>query len=349
MRSLIEKYSKHLSPALREQVDADLLVTALGQGTEAQWPRLEPIVKTCLESDDPKIGQRLMDAYMKANAGLGRKMAALLAPRWRDVATAPSTGPEKAAAFRKFLNMDGKEPSVAAAYRLLLSPIGDADEAVSLDVLKVLLGDSKALKAEETEVLIEALSDGQRRTNVRCFAVDHLGEGRHAARAIPALVGVLREKADAKLLSLSIKALVRIGDKGQDVLNALLGLATSAEEATIRLESLQVLKQLEPSALSTARIVERWPAEKSSSVRQALGMLLQSRLALLQPEQMKELLPLLRHTDVDLVVEGLKVVLAKKEAAAEVAAEVANLLKRDEATVRKASCGRSASSGLRHQ
>ena len=76
---------------------------------------------------------------------------------------------------------------------------------------------------------------------------------------------------------------------------------------------------------------------ESSSVRQEFGKLLQSRLALSKPEQMKELLRLLRHKDADLVVVGLKVVQAKKEDAADLAPEVADLLEDNRPKVREAS------------
>ena len=78
---LIEQFPKHLPLALRNKVDADLLVTGLGKGNAALWPKLEPIVKTCLASDDAAIRLKLIDAYTKANAELGGKMAVLLAPK----------------------------------------------------------------------------------------------------------------------------------------------------------------------------------------------------------------------------------------------------------------------------
>ena len=152
--------------------------------------------------------------------------------------------------MKSFLNIDpNKKTSRAPAFRLLLNPVGAADEEISLGVFKTLLDESDPLTSEEMDVLAEAVRDVKRRTSVRCFAVNNLGEGEHVARAVPALVDVLREKGDVKLLSLSIKALGRIGDKRQDVLTPLLALAMSAAKEEIRLESLQVLEQLEPSAL----------------------------------------------------------------------------------------------------
>ncbi len=104
------------------------------------------------------------------------------------------------------------------------------------------------------------------------------------------------------------------------------------------MDALQALGSATNKALPNLSklLLDYWVMEKAPAVRQALGELLQSRLALLKPEQMKELLPLLRHKDPDIVVVGLKVVLAKKEAAAEVAAEVTNLLEHDNAEVRAA-------------
>ena len=77
--------------------------------------------------------------------------------------------------------------------------------------------------------------------------------------------------------------------------------------------------------------------EKDADVQKALDNLLKSRLAMLKREQMREqLLPLLRHKNADIVLVGLKVVRDSKEKAADVAAEVADLLKGDNAkTVRE--------------
>ncbi len=332
---LIEKFPQHLPQALRNKVDADLLVIGLGKGNAALWPKLEPICKTCLASTDAAIRPKLIDAYTKANAELGGKMAVLLAPKWA-AASAKLTPDKQVAALNKFLNIDflnidpDKKTSRVPAFQLLLNPARAADEEISLGVFKTLLGESNPLTAEEMDVLAEAVRDVKRRTSVRCFAVVNLGEGEHVARGVPALVDVLREKGDVKLLSLSLKALGRISDKRMDVLTALLALAMSDAKEAVRVESLQVLDQLEPSALSTKQILERWPAEKSSIVRQELGELLKSRLVQSKPEQMKEsLLPVLRRKETDIVVVGLKVVQAKGEDAADVAAEVADLFEND--------------------
>ncbi|MGH7169315.1 MAG: hypothetical protein ACRELG_03450, partial [Gemmataceae bacterium] len=239
----------------------------------------------------------------------------------------------KAFAIMKTLGPTARAP----ALRLLLNPNGDADEEASLGVLKKLLDGADPLPAGEIDVLAEAMRDVKRRIKVRCFAVENLGKGEQAARAIPALLAVLREKGDAKLLTLSIKALGRIGDTRKDVLTSLWTVATSAAEEENRLESLQVLDDLDSSALSVVQIVQRWPAETSSSVRQKLAKMLHSRIDMLKPEKLKEqLLPLLQDKDPEIVLEGLKVVQARKQEAAVVAVEVAALLKRDAAEVREA-------------
>lgn len=266
----------------------------------------------------------LKDLGEKARAALGVLVGAM---KHRDLEVR-----SEAIALLKPLGPTAAPP----ALRLLLNPSGDEDEEASLAVLKLLLGESKSLTAEETDALIETLHDGKRRPRMRCFAVENLGKSEQAARAVPALLDVLQEKSDGKLLSLSIKALSRIGGKRKEVVTALLTLSRSAEEEGIRLESLQALEQLDPSALSAAQILERWTAETSSGVKQELDKMLRSRLALLKRDRMEELRPLLRHKDRDIVLVGLNAVQVHKEEAAAVVLEVANLLDHDADTVREA-------------
>jgi hypothetical protein len=214
------------------------------------------------------------------------------------------------------------------AFRLLLNPVNDADEEASLGVLKALLDEAGRLAPEEADVLAEALRDGKRRDGVRYFAADRLGAREQAARAVPALVDVLRQKGNVKLLTLSIRALARIGDRRQEVLTSLVTLATSAGEEEVRLESLRTLEQLGSSTLTTAQVLERWNTEKGrGSVRQVLARLLKARLEALKAEQMKELLLPLGHEAEEIVLVGLEVVRDRKGDAAEVAVEVARLLK----------------------
>jgi HEAT repeat protein len=98
-------------------------------------------------------------------------------------------------------------------------------------------------------------------------------------------------------------------------LNALQALGSAADKARPNL---------------TPRLLDHWGLEKDPSVRQALGKVLHSRLAMLKPDDLKQQIPrLLRDKDTDLVAVGLNVVIAKKDAAAVVAGEVADLLKPD--------------------
>jgi HEAT repeat protein len=221
-------------------------------------------------------------------------------------------------------------------FRPLLNPAGDAEAGAVRDALGALLELGPAT-SDEIDVPMEALADGKRRIWVRCFAADLLAEaGPQGAPAVPVLLGVLQDNSDVTLFARSIRALGRIGDRRPEVLARLASAALSHREEKIRLESLQVLKRLDPAFLSIAQILERWTAEKGTSVQPALAELLGTRLAKLKPEAMTELRPLLRHKDPTLVRMGLKVVQDRKEGAASVAAEVAALLEHSEAGVRGA-------------
>jgi hypothetical protein len=224
----------------------------------------------------------------------------------------------------------------ALAFQALLNPADDAEVQAVRGALTALLK-LGPLTAEEIDVPTEVLADSARRSWVRCLAADLLGEaGKQAAGSVPVLVAVLQEKNDAAVMVRSIRALRQIGDRRAEVLTALVNAATSHSEERIRLEAVGALKQLDPSALSTAQVLELWGAENAASVRTALLELLEARLATLEAGQMSELLPLLRHNDPEIVQMGLNVVRDRKAAAAAVTAEVMDLLARDEARMREA-------------
>src|SRR5262249_6587907 len=81
MRGLwIDKFPQYLSPAFRVVIDVDLIAEGLSRGDDA-WPKLEPILKTCLESDDVPTGQRIAALYEKAAPAVAAKMEGLLATK----------------------------------------------------------------------------------------------------------------------------------------------------------------------------------------------------------------------------------------------------------------------------
>jgi succinate dehydrogenase flavin-adding protein (antitoxin of CptAB toxin-antitoxin module) len=229
-----------------------------------------------------------------------------------------------------------KPPARAKAFQVLLNPTSDADEQASLVVFKTLLGESSALTSDEINALAECLRETKRRTTMRCFAVENLGEGADVVQAVPALVAVLRQTGDVKLLMLVLKKLESIGDHRKEVGTALRKVATTAGQEEVRRRALEVLEHLDPSSFSAAQLVQRWTEENSDRVKQTLDKMLYSRIARLMPGQMKQLLPILRRKESEIVLIGLQVVQERKEDAADVAAEVVDLLKREDPSVRKA-------------
>jgi hypothetical protein len=221
-------------------------------------------------------------------------------------------------------------------FRPLLHPPADADWEAVRAALAALV-ELRPLTRDEIDAAAEALADVKRRAWLRCFAADLLKEaGPPAARAVPVLVTVLVESREPALPLRAIEALSRIGDTRKGVVTALETAATSHRDEKVRLEALQALKQLSPSALSTAQILERWVAEKGTSVRPAVADLLEARLTSLKPEDLSELRDTLKYKDREIVLKGLNVVRARKEEAAALAVEVVNLLTREEPEVREA-------------
>jgi hypothetical protein len=113
------------------------------------------------------------------------------------------------------------------------------------------------------------------------------------------------------------------------------------DDATVRGAAVAALEALGPAAPKvlpklTRLLLDRRAAEKDGAVRQALAGLLDARLAALRPDEMAELVPVLRHKDPEIVQAGLRVVRDRKEDAADVAVEVAALLEHDDDGVRAA-------------
>ncbi len=75
---LIDLFPEYLPPVFRAPIDVDLIAIGLPKGDDA-WPKLEPILKTCLESTDPDIKKRLADLQQKADPAVAQKMDALKA------------------------------------------------------------------------------------------------------------------------------------------------------------------------------------------------------------------------------------------------------------------------------
>jgi hypothetical protein len=111
--AVLEKFPQHLARPLRDNVDVGLVTAGLSQGAGA-WPRLAPILKTCLESDERSIGWRIAGLYEQAGPDLARMMEEVLAARWKAVANPKLQHADKVAAIRKRL----VTPKISPAQRL---------------------------------------------------------------------------------------------------------------------------------------------------------------------------------------------------------------------------------------
>jgi hypothetical protein len=114
---LVGKVPQHLSAGFRNQVDMDLVALGLAGGKGA-WPKLAPILKACLESTDPSIGQRIADVYEQASPELAQQMDKLLAERWKTSANPQLKHADKVAAIRKNLVAAAKTAKISPAQRL---------------------------------------------------------------------------------------------------------------------------------------------------------------------------------------------------------------------------------------
>ena len=202
------------------------------------------------------------------------------------------------------------------AFRILLAA-SDADEVAGAAALEALYEQGK-LTAGEIDLLNEAAGDEKRRQFIRYFAVMRLGEeGDKAVKAVPTLIRVLDNEKDAKLLTHSIEALRRIGNKEKQTLAALLRLAQSQAPERVRLASLDALNRLDPSAFSIIQMLERTAPGKEANGKVLLRIkqLLDARLESLKTDEMIELQPVLRHKDAGFIEVGLDLVIRKKNAA----------------------------------
>ncbi|GEM_PF-429222 len=118
MRALLmKKFPQHLAPAFREEFDVDLIAVGLSKGTDA-WPKLEPILQSCLESNNLAIGLKIVDCYEQANPDLARKMERLLAAKWKAAANDKLTHAEKVAAIRTSLVGAAASAKISPAERV---------------------------------------------------------------------------------------------------------------------------------------------------------------------------------------------------------------------------------------
>jgi predicted Zn finger-like uncharacterized protein len=222
-------------------------------------------------------------------------------------------------------------PAKRAAFKPLLTAAADRDDDISRAAVGTLAKLGPFNSNEDLDVLVQALSDGAARLEVRSFAAKKLGEmGRAADRAVPDLRRVLQDDRNgrATLKIDTLASLTLIGNKEPETFKALAELADSAmQESAVRLGALDALTKLEPSALSVAqllRLVAPQGAEENKEVSEKAESLLDKRIESLRVNELTELLPLLKHKDSRLVLKALANVGSKKQAAG-VAAEVANL------------------------
>ena len=101
-RLLIAKYPQHLSPDVRDEVDVELIAVGLSKGNDLS-PKLESILKTCLESKNLAIDVQIVGLYEKANPDLAQKMEAVLAVRFKAAIDPKLTHAEKIKMIRRDL------------------------------------------------------------------------------------------------------------------------------------------------------------------------------------------------------------------------------------------------------
>ena len=124
---LIAKFPQYLPPTVRNPVDLALLSAGLSKGSDL-WPKLKPIVKTCLESNDPTIVEKVVGFYEQADPDLAQNLEGLLAAKW-DVAANPKlTQADRAAAIKKTLSEEASRREKSPA-RDLLAALQTSDAA----------------------------------------------------------------------------------------------------------------------------------------------------------------------------------------------------------------------------
>jgi hypothetical protein len=110
--ALLDKLPQLLPPAVREPIDVELAAGALSKGNEA-WPKVEPVVKACLQSKERDVGMKLADLYEKANPALATNLQGLMADRWPAVANPKLTQAARAAAIRRSV-LNQPDPALLA-------------------------------------------------------------------------------------------------------------------------------------------------------------------------------------------------------------------------------------------
>jgi len=114
---LIAAFPRHLTREVREQDDLKLLAYGLPRGNSL-WPKLEPLFKTCVESNEINIGSKLMDLYERANLELTPKMEALLAARWKIAGKPELPRANKVAAIRNRMATHARAAQIPRAERV---------------------------------------------------------------------------------------------------------------------------------------------------------------------------------------------------------------------------------------
>lgn len=87
---LIEKAPQNLTPAFREKVDVDLVAVGLSQ-TADSWPRLEPILRSCLKGKDLSTGLRVANIYAKAEIPQAQDIQKIMSAEFKGMTLAPLT------------------------------------------------------------------------------------------------------------------------------------------------------------------------------------------------------------------------------------------------------------------
>ena len=139
---LIQKFPQYLTPAFRLTIDLGLLAEGLSRANDA-WPKIEPILKSCLESTDPAVGKRVVDLYKNTDPAAAKKMEPLLASKWKVVGDAKLTRDEKVQAIQE------SEDRASAAAKISLQERMAELSKLSGDALSSV----KAEQKKETVVL----------------------------------------------------------------------------------------------------------------------------------------------------------------------------------------------------
>jgi hypothetical protein len=114
---LLTRFPQHFSADFRDQVDVDLLASGLTSGTDL-WPKLEPIFKSCVESNHLNVSLKLLALYERANANLAPKMEDFLVLKWKTAANTKLTHAAKVMAIRKSLIVDPNTARITRAERV---------------------------------------------------------------------------------------------------------------------------------------------------------------------------------------------------------------------------------------